>query len=328
MSSGVVGAAATATVTTAGARAGVGVRAAERGAGRKGRMGARLCLAWSCCALALLGGGGVGVVRADDSLNSAVAEAFVFSGAQLTVLTEEVLTEEGVFTDYTETDGLWRTEKDNGDSIDQTVWTSGMVAGMFWYQYEATGDEAMKTAAEFYCSGLEGLESEEDNDTGFQILNSFGLGYRLTGSEDYLQRVLTGAEALHGFRWDGNIPAYWSWENPSRRPDWDRAVNVDMMMNLEILLWAGLNGGEDHELEVEGHADSTWKDIVREDNSTNHVAAYDIDTGELIETGTYQGYTNSSTWTRGQAWAIYGYAMVYRFLPEQRFLDRSIGLLE
>lgn len=47
----------------------------------------------------------------------------VFAGTQLAVLTEEVLTEEGVFTDYTGTDGVWRTEKDSGDSIDQTVWT-------------------------------------------------------------------------------------------------------------------------------------------------------------------------------------------------------------
>ena len=35
-----------------------------------------------------------------------------------------------------------------------------------------------------------------------------------------------------------NIPAFWSWFEPSRRPDWKRAVNVDMIMNMEIMLWA------------------------------------------------------------------------------------------
>lgn len=39
------------------------------------------------------------------------------------------------------------------------------------------------------------------------------------------------------------IPAFWSWANPSSRPEWERAVNVDMMMNMEIMLWAAENGG-------------------------------------------------------------------------------------
>ena len=41
-----------------------------------------------------------------------------------------------------------------------------------------------------------------------------------------------------------NIGAFWSWENPTKRPDWDRAVNVDMIMNMEIMLWAAVNGGD------------------------------------------------------------------------------------
>lgn len=41
-----------------------------------------------------------------------------------------------------------------------------------------------------------------------------------------------------------NIPAFWSWESPSRRPEWEMAVNVDMMMNMEIMLWASANGGD------------------------------------------------------------------------------------
>ncbi|CAN0068653.1 unnamed protein product, partial [Hapterophycus canaliculatus] len=124
----------------------------------------------------------------------------------------------------------------------------------------------------------------------------------------------------------GNIPAFWSWANPSDRPEWDRAVNVDMIMNMEIMLWSGANGGENYDDNVASHGDTTWLDIVREDNSTNHVAAYDIDTGDFLETGTYQGWQDNSTWSRGQAWGVYGYVMLYRYLAEPRFLDRSLGL--
>ncbi|CAN0124698.1 unnamed protein product [Scytosiphon promiscuus] len=236
-----------------------------------------------------------------------------------------------MFTDYTNEEGEWRTEKDSGDPITLTVWTSGMVAGMFWYQYEATGAIEWKEYAEDIQIGLEGVELLDDNDLGFQTLNSFGLGYRLVGTDAFKNRVLDGADSLFGFRYVSNIPAFWSWENPTQEPQWERAVNVDMIMNMEIMLWASVNGGNaaypDY---VEGHADTTWEHIVRTDYSTFHVADFDPDTGDLVDKGkprTYQGWTDDSTWSRGQAWAIHGFAMVYRYLKEPRFLERSILLL-
>ncbi|CAN0410370.1 unnamed protein product, partial [Ascophyllum nodosum] len=270
-----------------------------------------------------------------------------FTGKQLEVLAGE-LSELGTFTDYTDTDGVWETVKDNGNIIDKTVWTSGMVAGMYWYQYELTGNATWAEKAEFFCEGLEGVEELDDNDLGFQardagmstfsclkgrVLNSYGLGYRLSSSSSlrdaYKQRVLTGAQSLYDFRWTANIPAFWSWENPSSRPEWERAVNVDMIMNMEIMLWASVNGGDPTYAEnVVDHADTTWKDIVRDDNSTFHVADYDPDTGDLVEQGTYQGYADNTTWTRGQAWAIYGYVMIYRYLQEPKFLERSLACLK
>eukprot|EP00752_Nemacystus_decipiens_P001630 g1585.t2 len=119
-----------------------------------------------------------------------------------------------------------------------------MVAGMYWYQYEATGESVWKDYAEDIQKGLEGVELLNDNDLGFQTLNSFGLGYRLVGTNSFKNRVLDGAESLYDFRYENNIPAFWSWENPSRRPEWERAVNIDMIMNMEIMLWAAENGGD------------------------------------------------------------------------------------
>lgn len=50
--------------------------------------------------------------------------------------------------------------------------------------------------------GLEGVELLDDNDLGFQTLNSFGLGYRLVGTEAFKSRVLDGADSLYNFRYD------------------------------------------------------------------------------------------------------------------------------
>ncbi|CAN0160116.1 unnamed protein product, partial [Ectocarpus sp. 12 AP-2014] len=80
-----------------------------------------------------------------------------------------------------------------------------------------------------------------------------------------------------------------------------------MIMNMEIMLWAAVNGGDaEYSDAVENHADTTWADLVRDDYSTYHVADYNPSTGGLVDKGTYQGWQDESTWSRGQAWAIYG----------------------
>ncbi|CAM9878385.1 unnamed protein product [Ectocarpus sp. 12 AP-2014] len=268
------------------------------------------------------------LVGADDTLNGVVSGAFDFAGQQLTVLKEDVLVDNDIFTSYTDADGQWITTKDNGDVIDLTVWTSGMVAGMCWYQYEVTGQSIWQTYAEDMQEGLEGVELLDDNDLGFQTLNSYGLGYRLVGTSSFKDRTLSGAQSLYDYRYVSNIPAFWSWANPTSEPQWERAVNVDMIMNMEIMLWAAVNGGDaEYSDAVENHADTTWADLVRDDYSTYHVADYDPSTGELVDKGTYQGWQDESTWSRGQAWAIYGFTMVHRYLKEQRFLDYAINTL-
>lgn len=46
-----------------------------------------------------------------------------FAGVQLTALKEETLVRNDMFTDYTNEVGEWRTVKDSGKNITQTVWT-------------------------------------------------------------------------------------------------------------------------------------------------------------------------------------------------------------
>eukprot|EP00752_Nemacystus_decipiens_P001632 g1587.t1 len=273
-----------------------------------------------------------GLVCADDALNFGVSEAFEFAGKQLAALKENRLTDNNLFISYTNQDGEWFTVKENGDNITKTVWTSGMVAGMFWYQYEATGDSIWKDYAEDTQVGLEGVELLDDNDLGFQTLNSFGNGYRLVGTEAFKSRVFDGARMLFDSRYVENIPAFWSWANPSRRPEWERAVNIDMIMNMEIMLWATENEADDSDYyreAVAGHAETTWKDLVRDDYSTFHVADYNTTTGDLVDRGTYQGWMDNSTWSRGQAWSIYGFTMVYRFMRDRPiFFEYATNLLE
>ena len=59
----------------------------------------------------------------------------------------------------------------------------------------------------------------------------------------------------------------------------------------------------------------------RPDGSCYHVAVYDPESGRFLRGCTHQGYADGSMWARGQAWAIYGYTVVYRETHDQRFLD-------
>ncbi len=102
---------------------------------------------------------------------------------------------------------------------------------------------------------------------------------------------------------------------------WPHNTMMDNMMNLEILFWAARNGGgqELYDIAVK-HAQTTMKYSFREDGGNYHVAVYDTIDGHFIKGVTNQGYGDSSLWARGQAWAIYGYMMVYRETQDKTFL--------
>jgi unsaturated chondroitin disaccharide hydrolase len=96
---------------------------------------------------------------------------------------------------------------------------------------------------------------------------------------------------------------------------------MDNMINLELLFWAAENGGSSRLKDIAvKHAETTMKHHFREDGSCYHVAVYDTLTGAFIKGLTHQGYADSSMWSRGQSWAIYGYTMVYRYTQDARFL--------
>jgi unsaturated chondroitin disaccharide hydrolase len=94
------------------------------------------------------------------------------------------------------------------------------------------------------------------------------------------------------------------------------------MMNLELLFWAAKNGGGPRLYNIAiMHAKTTMKNQFRSDYSNYHVVVYDSTTGKVIKRITHQGYSDSSMWARGQAWAIYGFTMCYRETNMPKFLD-------
>jgi len=99
-------------------------------------------------------------------------------------------------------------------------------------------------------------------------------------------------------------------------------VIIDNMMNLELLFWASEQTGDPVYREIAiSHAETTIENHFRDDYSSVHVVDYDTITGEVRQRNTAQGYSDESSWARGQSWGLYGFTMTYRFTRDQRFLE-------
>ena len=108
-----------------------------------------------------------------------------------------------------------------------------------------------------------------------------------------------------------------SWDN---KTVWKYPVIIDNMMNLEMLCYTSDITGDPKYKEVAiSHADQTMKNHFRSDYSTYHVVDYDAN-GKAIHQQTNQGFADNSTWSRGQAWAIYGFTMMYRETKKADYL--------
>lgn len=200
-------------------------------------------------------------------------------------------------------------------------WTSGFWPGTLWYLYEHTGDSAWRNAADRYSRYLVPLSENtaKDHDLGFQIYCSFGNGYRLTNDPYYKEVILRTSDTLATL-YNPAVGTIMSW--PFRTEQWGpHNTIIDNMMNLEMLLWACKNGGGDHLCDLANrHAEVTMDNQFREDYTSYHIVAFD-EHGKRVKAGTFQGYADESTWARGQAWAIYGYAMMYRETGRREYLD-------
>jgi unsaturated chondroitin disaccharide hydrolase len=200
-------------------------------------------------------------------------------------------------------------------------WTVGFFPGILWYNYENTQSPTDADIACYYTGLLEPLTKlpAYDHDLGFQLFCSYGNAYRLTGNETCKQIILDAADTLATL-FNPKAGTILSWPRNVGLYGGHNAI-IDNMINLEMLFWASKNGGSKdlYDIAVK-HAETTMENGFRADGGCYHVAVYDTIDGHFIKGVTHQGYADSSLWARGQAWAIYGYAMVYRETGDKKFL--------
>jgi hypothetical protein len=241
-----------------------------------------------------------------------LSRLFRFAGAQLSNSVVQI----GNTSQYpraTQTNAMWTTYPAGIYN-----WASGFLPGSLWYLYEQTGDANFRGWAESWMQGIAPMQYRtEVDDVGFMVNPSFGNGYRITGNADW-RAVLLQTAGSFSTRYNAAAHVLSTWGAVSNAPV---EVFLDTLMNLAILWRAyDLGGNTNLFTYAYSHAEQTMLNHVRPDGSTFHIVDYDPNTGAVLFRGTFAGASDSSTWARGQAWGIYGFAMAYGETGDARFL--------
>ena len=211
-------------------------------------------------------------------------------------------------------------------------WCSGFFPGNIWYTYELTGDKKWLPLAEKYTEALDSVQYLTwHHDVGFMIGSSYLNGYRFANKEEYKPVIIQTAKSLSTrFRPAAGVLQSWDADKGwQAERGWKCPVIIDNMMNLELLFEASrLSGDSTYYNVAVKHADTTMKNHFRADNSCYHVVDYDPVTGEVRKKQTAQGYADESSWARGQAWALYGFTMMYRTTHSSRYLEQAQSIAD
>jgi len=244
---------------------------------------------------------------------------------------------QGFFTEADNKTGAWR--KQNG-----YFWTGSFWTGELWQMYATTRDEKYRRWAELWGSKLSGQEFEQNHDTGFLYYYSSAMGFDLTRDDALRGSALRGAQRLEQlFNPKTQLIASWSVNG-------DDTI-VDTLMNLQLLFWASDRTGDEKWRDIgKKHALRTAEWYVRPDGSVIQSVHYNpgdnrqnfvshgsgatevqltVDNsavpGQWVFVHTHQGFAADTTWSRGLAWAVYGFSVAYSETHEAVFLKTAQG---
>src|ERR1019366_1117663 len=187
----------------------------------------------------------------------------------------------------------------------------GFYPGIYWLLHQHTGDAFWRQHAEAASKRLEPRRWDRKvHDLGFLFFSTYLRWYHLTNDPALKQILIDAGRTLALRRQIGGYLC--SFIGPE-------SLFIDIMMNVGIILWAADATGDEtlRQIAIE-HARTTQRYLVRADGGTAHEGIFDVTTGQFQRQSTQQGYAADSTWTRGLAWAIYGFTAMHRLsgLPE------------
>lgn len=205
---------------------------------------------------------------------------------------------------------------------DNVQWTCGFWPGEVWLCYEHTGEDCfLKTGnrlVESFDHRIRHRIEVNHHDMGFLYTPSCVAAWKLTGNRLAREAALLAANQLkRRFQPQGGyIQAWGPMDDPA-----NRRFIIDCLMNLPLLYWASEETGDGSFAGIAGtHTAACLAHSFRPDGSTYHTFFMDSE-GLPLRGETCQGYRDDSFWARGQAWAVYGSILSYRYTKDPAALE-------
>ncbi|MBI1915126.1 MAG: glycoside hydrolase family 88 protein [Planctomycetes bacterium] len=186
-----------------------------------------------------------------------------------------------------------------------THWCEGFFPGILWLLHRATGDETWLGPARSLSRRLEPRQHDRAvHDLGFLFFSTYLREYHLTAEPQLRNVLIQAGRTLALRRQQGGYLC--SFLGP-------HSLFIDIMMNVGLVFWAARETGDQDLFRIaREHCRMTARHLVRGDGSTAHEGIFDVETGQFLRQSTQQGWRADSTWSRGLAWALYGFTTAHR----------------
>ena len=245
-----------------------------------------------------------------EKLEGALADAIAKIDYALPTFTDR-------FPSHTGTDNVYAAVENTSG------WNTGFWTGILWHAYELTGDERYKNVAlsqiPSYTYRIENKIGVNHHDMGFVFTPSCVAAYKLRGDEEARRAALLAADHLIT-RYNERGQFIQAWGNVGALDN--HRLIVDCLMNIPLLFWASEETGDDKYRDIAyKHFKTTLSVCYRADGSTYHTYYFEPILGLPIKGATAQGAGDDTTWSRGQAWGMYGPLLTYIYTNDKSALE-------
>ena len=183
---------------------------------------------------------------------------------------------------------------------------AGFLAGRLWLLHLLTREQRYADSAMTICERIGPVLARHPtvfSSTGIDMYYALTLGYRITKRAILKEWALAGGDNFANI-FDRKARAFLQIANADR-------IVIDTGLNLPSMLWASQWEPERGALAYR-HLDTVLEvGLIRADGSNCHAAALDPETRAVTKLFSLQGWSDSSTWARGQGWAMLGFAHGY-----------------